>query len=100
MQKTFALFDFDGTLIAGDSILLFMRYAWKKKLCSAFDLLRFLAAGGLFTLKLISPSRAKEMGLHFLKGKERAQYSAIAEDFCKTVLVPRLYPKGVEALRR
>lgn len=98
MLKTFALFDFDGTLIAGDSILLFMRYAWRKKLCSAVDLLRFLAAGGLFTFRMISPIRAKEMGLHFLKGKERAQYSAIAEDFCKTVLVPRVYPKGLEAV--
>lgn len=98
MQKTYALFDFDGTLIGGDSILLFIRYAWRKKLCGAVDILRFLVAGVFFTLKLISPKRAKEMSLHFLKGTERAAYQAIAEDFCQTVLVPRLYPKGREAI--
>jgi len=100
MQKTYALFDFDGTLIRGDSILLFMRYAWHRKLCSAVDLLRFLTAGTLFVLKLITPKRAKEMGMHFLNGKERAVYTRAAEDFCRDVLLPRLYPQGLEAIRR
>ena len=100
MDKTYALFDFDGTLIRGDSILLFMRYARRKKLCTALDLLRFITAGTLFILKWISPKRAKEMGMHFLKGKERAVYTAAAEDFCKNVLLPRMYPQGLEAIRR
>ena len=72
MLKTFALFDFDGTLLRGDSIILFMRYALRKKLCSVWNLLRFAVAGGLFTTRMISPKRAKEIGLRFLSGKERA----------------------------
>ncbi|MBN1777748.1 MAG: HAD family hydrolase [Clostridiales bacterium] len=100
MLKTFALFDFDGTMIRGDSILLFMRYAWQKKLCGTFDLLRFAAAGGLFTLRLLSPKRAKELGLRFLKGRNRAAYTRAAESFCETVLKPRLYPRAMEALRK
>jgi len=100
MRKTYALFDFDGTLIGGDSILLFIRYARRKKLCKAADMLRFAAAGSLFMLGLISPQRAKEMGLQFLKGLRREQYLAVAEDFCRTVLVPRLYPQGIAAIRR
>ncbi len=99
MLKTYALFDFDGTLIRGDSIILFIRYAWRNKLCSGADVLRFAAAGVLFTLKLIPPKRAKEMGLNFLKTKERAVFAAAAEDFCRSVLVPRLYPQGVAAIR-
>ncbi|MFH1512679.1 MAG: HAD family hydrolase [Bacillota bacterium] len=100
MRKTYALFDFDGTLIRGDSILLFLRYAWQKKLCSNLGVLRFIAAGGLFAVKLLSPKRAKEAGLRFLKGRERAALAAAAEDFCQSVLVPRLYTQGVEAVRR
>jgi phosphatidylglycerophosphatase C len=100
MLKTFALFDFDGTLLPGDSIILFMRYAWRKKLCSAWDLLRFAVAGVLFSSRLVTPKRAKEIGLRFLSGKERAEYSAAAEDFCRSVIMPRLYPQGVEAVRR
>lgn len=100
MLTTFALFDFDGTLLPGDSIILFMSYAWRKKLCSALDLLRFAVAGLLFSLRMISPERAKEMGLKFLSGRERAEYSAAAEDFCRTMILPRLYPQGVEAIRR
>lgn len=100
MLQTFALFDFDGTLIRGDSIILFMRYLWRRRLCTVFDLLRFAFAGGLFVFRLISPKRAKEMGLRFLKGRMRAEYVRLAEDFCETVLKPRLYPQGLEALRR
>lgn len=99
MLKTYALFDFDGTLIRGDSILLFLRYAWRKKLCGIQDLLCFAAAGLLFALRMISPKRAKEMGLHFLTRRERAVFDAAAEDFVQTVLVPRLYPQGLEAIR-
>jgi len=100
MQKTYALFDFDGTLIGGDSIILFMRYAWRKKLCSAADVLRFLIAGGLFTLHLVPPKRGKEIALGFLKGRSRAEFTAAAEDFCQSVLAPRLYRQGAEAVRR
>lgn len=100
MRKPFALFDFDGTLIRGDSILLFMRYAWRNKLCSFFDLFRFVVAGGLFTLRILTPKRAKGMGLRFLKGRDRAVYAKAAEAFCETVLKPRLYPDALEAIRR
>ena len=100
MLQTFALFDFDGTLIHGDSIILFMRYLWRRKLCTVLDLLRFVVAGGLFTFHLISPKRAKEMGMRFLKGRKRADFVQVAEDFCETVLKPRLYPQGVAAVRR
>ncbi len=100
MLQTYALFDFDGTLIRGDSIIAFMRYVWKHKLCSLWDWVRFVVAGGLFTFGLISPKRAKEMALRFLKGHSREQYVHMAEDFCQTELIPRLYPQGMAALRR
>ncbi|HPJ02130.1 MAG TPA: HAD family hydrolase [Candidatus Limiplasma sp.] len=99
MHQSFALFDFDGTLIRGDSIILFMRYLWRRKLCTVFDIARFTVAGGLFTLRLTSPKRAKEMALRFLRGRSRAEYVQYASDFCETVLKPRLFPQGIEAIR-
>lgn len=100
MLQTYALFDFDGTLIRGDSIIAFMHYVWKRRLCSLWDCVRFVLAGGLFTFRLLSPKQAKEMGLRFLKGFSREQYVQMAEDFCQTALLPRLYPQGLAALQK
>ena len=44
MQKPYALFDFDGTLIRGDSIVRFVRYAHARGLIGAGGLLRFALA--------------------------------------------------------
>ena len=45
MQKPFALFDFDGTLCPGDSLIPFCLYAYKRGLCSFGQLLRVGLAG-------------------------------------------------------
>lgn len=100
MLTTYALFDFDGTLIHGESILFFMRYALRHKLCSVFDVFRFAASGALFGVGLLSPKRAKEMALHFLKGKNRNSYVKAAEDFCQHELIPRLFPQAAETLQK
>ena len=70
MQKPYALFDFDGTLIRGDSIVRFVRYAHARGL---------IGAGGLLRAAL---------------------WAALGRTFCREELLPRLYPQGVEELRR
>jgi len=100
MKKTYALFDFDGTLIRGDSTLLFLRYAWRKKLCSVVDLFRFAVAGGCYVFRVLSSKRAKELGLRFIKGRGQAAYADAVKDFCDTVLMPRLYPQAAETLQK
>ncbi len=99
MQKTYALFDFDGTLIRGDSILLLCLYARRKGLVSWCGMLGNLRTAFLYGLRLCPAVRAKERALSFLWGKTAAEVDAIAEDFCQAVLVPRLRPQGLSAIQ-
>ena len=99
MQHTYALFDFDGTLIRGDSIILLCLYARKKGLVSARYLLTAVWAAVRYGLKLLPPERAKERALHFLAGKPKAELDAIVADFFTTVLLPRIRPEGLAAVQ-
>ena len=100
LQKTFALFDFDGTLCPGDSLIPFCLYAYRHGLCSLGQLFRGGAAGLGYGLHLLSAKRAKEITLCFLKGKSQAQVAQAARGFCREKLLPRLYAQGMEAVKR
>ncbi len=100
MQKTYALFDFDGTLIQGDSILLFCRYAWHKGLLGRRKAVFLLWTALLYGLRLCSSVSAKESVFSFLDGKSTAEVEAISLDFVNTVLVPRLRPQGLQTIAR
>ena len=100
MQKPFALFDFDGTLCPGDSLIPFCLYAYKRGLCSFGQLLRVGLAGLSYALHLTDAGTSKQRALGFLAGKTRSEVARIARDFCREKLIPRLYPQGVEAVRR
>jgi len=99
-RKAYAFFDFDGTLIKGDSIIRFCLYARKKGLCSTKQLLRAALMGAAYHCKLTTAEKSKQAALSFLAGKPRKEVEKIARDFCHEVLIPNLYPEGVEAIRR
>ncbi len=100
MQKPYALFDFDGTLIRGDSIVRFVRYAHARGLTGAGGLLRAALWAVAYGLHLTTAERAKRESLSFLAGREQAGVEALGRAFCREELLPRLYPQGVEELRR
>jgi len=95
----YAFFDFDGTLIRGDSIVRFCRFARKKGVAGPLALPRAGALAVLYGMRLISAERAKGGALAFLKGRTDAELASLADAFCRDELLPRLYPQGVEALR-
>lgn len=99
-QKSYAFFDFDGTLIKGDSIIRFCLYAYRHKLCKPGDLLHAGVMGALYQCRLTTAEKSKQAALRFLAGKSRKEVEKIAKDFCTHVLIPNLYPEGVEAIRR
>lgn len=99
-QKPYALFDFDGTLIRGDSIVRFLRYAHMRGLVSAGGLVRAGLCAALYGLRLLTAEEAKRRSLAFLKGRGEKEVAALAEGFCHEVLVPALYPDGVREMRR
>jgi len=100
LQKSYALFDFDGTLIRGDSIIRFCFYAFRKRLTGVGGLLRAGVMGALYAMKIITAETSKQTSLAFLKGKTQKELEEIARDFAQTALIPNLYPEGVERIRR
>lgn len=100
MQKPYALFDFDGTLIRGDSIVRFVRYAHARGLTGAGGLARAALWAAAYGLRLATAERAKRESLSFLAGREQAGVEALGRAFCREELIPRLYPQGVEELRK
>jgi HAD superfamily hydrolase (TIGR01490 family) len=90
-HQGFALFDLDGTVSNGDSILPMIRYAIKtgfaRKTHMPYVFLAFLG----YSLHLLNDTKAKEMAIAFLRGKTREQVQAFAENFCRDVLLKRVY---------
>lgn len=99
MQKTFALFDFDGTLCPGDSLIPFCLYAFRHGRCSLPRLLCGGLAGIGYGLRLVSARQSKQAALGFLKGMTVAEADALAQSFCRDKLLPRLYPEGMQAVK-
>ena len=95
MQKTYALFDFDGTLIRGDSILRFALYVFRRGLIGTREWLAILGTGILYGLRLRTAVQAKERVMRFLAGKSAQEVVAVADAFCRSELIPRLRPQGL-----
>lgn len=100
VQRSYALFDFDGTLIDGDSIIRFLFFARKRGLCRFAQTLRAGLSAAAYSLRLTTAERAKQASLSFLRGHTEAEIAALSRDFCREVLVPALRPNGVEELLR
>ena len=83
MQKPYALFDFDGTLIRGDSIVRFVRYAHARGLTGAGGLARAALWAAAYGLHLTTAERAKRESLSFLAGREQAGVEALGRAFCR-----------------
>lgn len=99
MQKTYALFDFDGTLRRGDSIVSLCLYAHRRGLCDAKTLAGGMAGAAGYGLKLVSPEKAKAAAMAWIKGRSVSELAVLAQDFCLNILVPEIYPEGMEALK-
>lgn len=97
--KAIAIFDFDGTMIRGDSIVAFVRYAIRRgKLCPLAALPQaWNAWRGLNGL--ISPEEGKSRALSFLGRMDQAEQAEFCRAFCREKLLPRIYPKALARLK-
>ena len=100
MQKPYAFFDFDGTLIRGDSIVRFLRFAYRRGWIGPGGLMRAALWAAAYALRLTTAEEAKRRSLAFLAGRGEAETDALGRDFCREQLIPRLRPQGVEELKR
>lgn len=99
MHKTYALFDFDGTLRRGDSIVSLCLYAHQRGLCPGRVLAGGIASAMGYGVHLVSPEKAKAAAMSWIVGRSQTELDALARDFCREVLAPQLYAEGVKALK-
>ena len=95
-----AIFDFDGTLIPGDSIVRYIRFAVKERYASPAQLAGAGLAAAGYKLGLLDEARAKEISLRFLLKLPEKEKDALDRDFAERCLRPLLRKKGLEEIEK
>ncbi len=99
-QQVFAFFDFDGTMIPGDSIVAFVRYARKRRVMPFCDFLRAAFAAAGYGLHLVSAADSKNAALRFRMRLSPADREALDRAFVEDCLLPRVYPQARKCIAR
>ena len=98
--RELALFDFDGTLLAGDSIVAYMRWARRNRLIGLGEFL-YVCAGSIgFTMGLVSSEDSKTRALRFRQDFPPESREDMDRRFVREELLPRVYKSARDALRR
>ena len=97
-KQAFAFFDFDGTLIPGDSIAAFVRYARKRGFMPRGAFFRALLAAAGYVLGLVSAADSKNAALRFRMNLNPADREALDRDFVRDCLLPQVYPQAKACL--
>ena len=100
VPQPLALFDFDGTLIPGDSIVALVRYARKRGVLSLGDSLRAAFAALGYGLGLVSAADSKNAALRFRMRLTEQERDALDRAFVKECLLPIVYPQGKACIER
>ena len=98
--KALALFDFDGTMIRGDSIVAYVGFARRKGLLSFFGYVKTWGAALRYIMGKTTAEESKTRALAFrqkLNGKER---DALDRAFVQEALLPRIYPQAKACLEK
>lgn len=97
METALALFDFDGTMIPGDSIVPFMLFAFRRGDMGLLALLRACGKGLQFKLGLKSGGDMKRAALSFYRGLSCDGRQALDRAFAEKI-EKKVYPKARAAL--
>jgi len=96
-KTVLALFDFDGTMISGDSIVSFLKFALKRKDLSLPGYLKGCFFGVLYVLKIIGSCRAKSASMKFYHALPAEKRQALDKTFAAQLL-KGVYPGARETL--
>jgi len=100
MRKSFALFDFDGTMIPGDSIFRFCLYAHRQGHMSRKQLWCGAWATIRYCLQLFTAEQCKMAALSFLAGMSHTELATLSLHFYQNELQPLLRPQALAALEK
>ena len=93
-EQAFALFDFDGTMSKGDSLVPFLLYALQKGFMPKRAIFSVFSALMGYALHLTSATAAKEKAIAFLKGKTREEVDAFCAACYKDKLRRRIFQEA------
>lgn len=96
--RTLAIFDFDGTMIRGDSIVAFVRMGVRRGLMRWPQCAALIAQAVPYALGLLKAEAYKEKALRFYFRLPPTQRQALDEMFVRDELLPRVYPAALERL--
>ena len=96
--RALAIFDFDGTMIKGDSIVSYLLFAIQRGVESPLRIPSLLLNTWRGLSGRISAEEGKSRALRFLGAMEPEQREDFNRAFCRQMLLPRLYPKALERL--
>ncbi len=98
--RSFAFFDFDGTMIPGDSIAAYVRYARELGVMSRkeFGKAMLMAAG--YLLGRVSAAESKNAALAFRRRLYERDRETLDRDFVRDRLLPRVYPQARACIQR
>ncbi len=93
-----AVFDFDGTIIRGDSIVSLQRYAFKRGCVSLLGVIRAVCCGALYHAHIMSAVTAKKHSHSFLQRMAPEARDNLLRSFAQS-LVNRAYPLALARLK-
>lgn len=94
-----ALFDFDGTLIRGDSIFAYLRHARRLGAVSFRENARLVLEIIPWLMKKKSDAELKSQALAFYFRLPESRRYALDRSFAEEVLAPRVFSQGRECLK-
>ncbi len=95
----FALFDFDGTLSPGDSIVPYLQLCIQSGVAPARQWIHAFLG---YCAQRVNPKRtalSKEQTLSFIRGKSMELMDTVGEKFWNEYLMPRMYRDGLKVLQ-
>ena len=98
--KALAIFDFDGTMINGDSIIRYVAYAMAHGYESRLKIPARLFQGLLAVSGLISAERGKSLARSFLSRMEADKQEEFNRSFCRDILMPRVHRAAVQRMEQ
>lgn len=96
----FALFDFDGTLCRGDSILPYVIYAVMRGVAPKRQMGYAMKGYASYLMDHRRDAEAKEATLSFIKGRHQRELDDLARDFFRERLQRRFFAAGMEEMHR
>lgn len=96
--RPIVVFDFDGTMLSGDSIVNLMVYAFKKGKISFFQLFNSGLVGLLNKFKLVSDEKAKSIACKYLYKMPFNELESMSKNCIKDVLLKKLYQPALDTM--